>query len=83
MSCRAVSSANFSQMKAITTNTARIITSLLAYIIFLITSSCVIEVSTFPEDDAPAPCVKTEKVNNNADNIGTTGLVSLGSMQLL
>lgn len=83
MNCHAVSSANFSQMKPITTNTARIITSLLAYIIFLITSSCVIEVSTFPEDDAQAPCVNTEKVSNNADNISTTGLLSLGGMQLL
>lgn len=70
-------------MKTITTNTARIITCLLAYVIFLITSSCVIEVSIFPEDDAPAPCVNTEKINNNADNISTTGLVSLGGMQLL
>lgn len=69
-------------MKTITTNTARIVTCLLAYVIFLITSSCVIEVNVFPED-APAQTMKTEKVKNNADNIGTTGLVSLSGMQLL
>jgi len=76
----------FNQMKTLTSHTAKVITSVIAYyVIFTITSSCVIDKKICCEEAVsktakPAQCPKS---GNTGDNISTTGLLSLGGMQLL
>ena len=75
----------FNQMTTLTSHTAKVITSVIAYyVIFIITSSCVIDKKVCCEGAAstakPAQCPKS---GNTGDNISTTGLLSLGGMQLL
>lgn len=71
-------------MKPVTTNTVRVMTTALLYIIFIITASCVIDKQTCAEDVT----VKTPRYlkTNHApecDNISTTGLVMFNGFQLL
>lgn len=71
-------------MKPVTTNTVRVMTTALLYIIFIITASCVIDKQTCAED-AAVKTARYPKTNHSpaCDNISTTGLVTLNGLQLL